>query len=83
MAIIYVFSFFCHFMDTRKKTNGVIMYKNEYVYCTKCANFNTDFLTPSCKCEAKCYFWDWEDSKPKEKRPYYEEKEGMNYVERN
>lgn len=59
------------------------MYKNEYVYCTKCANFNTDFLTPSCKCEAKCYFWDWEDSKPKEKRPYYEEKGEMNYVERN
>lgn len=32
------------------------MYKNEYVYCIKCVNFNTDFLTPSCKCEAKCYF---------------------------
>lgn len=50
---------------------------DNYVYCVDCKYFNTGNLdengepNPTCIYKDKCNFWDWEDGKHKQERPFW------------
>lgn len=59
------------------------MNQSDYVYCTRCKNFNLDFKGEclgissmdciiDCKYKDDCYLWDCEDGRRYELRKHYE-----------
>ena len=59
-------------MNYRGNRNKVIMYEDEYVYCTDCVYFRLDDeFTPYCLFEDECDIEDCEDSRHITERPKY------------
>ena len=51
--------------------------KKTHVYCTNCKHLKLiegPEFSVSCRFEAKCDIWDFDDSKPLKERPYYKSK---------